>query len=188
MATRERVSLSEQQLMDCAWGADPADDGSAAACDGGDAAVAISYVAKRGGAASTEEYEYEGRPGWCRLEGTRVAARMKGFSRLPRYDDRAIKEALVTRGPLTVAMDASWDSIAFYSGGIYQESRCMSKPGELDHSVVLVGYGRDPVQGAYWLIRNSWGDLWGDRGYVKVSAENGACGVTADALYAVADA
>ena len=32
--------------------------------------------------------------------------------------------------------------------------------------VQLVGYGTN-----YWLIKNSWGEDWGDNGYMKVSRD-----------------
>lgn len=51
----------------------------------------------------------------------------------------------------------------------------------LDHAVVAVGYGvtQDSVQ--YWIIKNSWGDLWGENGYVRtirdVDGKEFICGV-----------
>jgi cathepsin L len=35
-------------------------------------------------------------------------------------------------------------------------------------AVQLVGYGTDPQDGDYWLLRNSWGNWWGDAGYIKL--------------------
>jgi hypothetical protein len=49
-----------------------------------------------------------------------------------------------------------------------------------------VGYGSSN-QGDYWLIRNSWSDLWGDRGFIKISQDRHGCGVPTDTMYAVVD-
>ncbi len=39
----------------------------------------------------------------------------------------------------------------------------------LDHAVVVVGYSFNvPGIQNHWLIRNSWGIAWGDRGYVAL--------------------
>ena len=41
----------------------------------------------------------------------------------------------------------------------------------------MVGYGTDPTEGDYWIIRNSWGTWWGENGYMKLKREADApCG------------
>ncbi len=44
-------------------------------------------------------------------------------------------------GPVAVSLDASQPSFKFYSEGVYDEPACLTKRGQLDHAVLLVGYG-----------------------------------------------
>jgi len=59
----------------------------------------------------------------------------------------------------------------------------------LDHGVVVVGYG-DDGKNPYWIIRNSWGSSWGEKGYIRVKrVSNGAgvCGVNLAASYPIVE-
>jgi hypothetical protein len=57
-------------------------------------------------------------------------------------------------------------------------------PKPLDHAVVVVGYGTEQGAGPggadqpFWLIKNSWGEAWGERGYFKLAAGLPAKGKT----------
>lgn len=42
---------------------------------------------------------------------------------------------------------------------------------KVDHAVLAVGYGKD-----YFIVKNSWGYLWGDGGFVKIGVKN-VCGI-----------
>jgi hypothetical protein len=48
-------------------------------------------------------------------------------------------EALFTRGPMTVSVDAGPASFAFYHSGVYTEPTCHTKLDELDHAVIVSG-------------------------------------------------
>ena len=56
----------------------------------------------------------------------------------------------------------------------------------LDHGVLVVGYGTDAASGEeYWLVKNSWNTWWGDQGYFKLAIQDGAgmCGVQMQPVY-----
>ena len=64
-------------------------------------------------------------------------------------------------GTLAIVVDASgWSS---YKSGIY--SGC-GLEYEINHGVNIVGVN---VTGGYWIIRNTWGVRWGERGYMKLA-------------------
>ncbi|KAL4421808.1 hypothetical protein ABPG77_001597 [Micractinium sp. CCAP 211/92] len=185
-ATGQQVSFSEQQIVDCSWGYVPHDPASNLGCDGGNHWAAIGHIVEAGGIALTRDYQYKGQDGYCMANSTGRVGKFKGFARVPRYNDAALREALLSRGPLAISFDASHPSFRFYSGGVYREEQCEYKPSGLDHDILLVGYGSSP-EGDYWEVKNSWSDHWGDGGYFKVSVDNNACGVTTDAVYAMVD-
>ena len=45
-----------------------------------------------------------------------------------------------------------------------------------DHAVLAIGYGEEKGI-PFWIIKNSWGILWGDRGFMKISMKKDFCGV-----------
>lgn len=61
-----------------------------------------------------------------------------------------------------------------YRSGIVDTTSC---PTNIDHAVAMVGYGNENGKD-YWLVRNSWGSGWGDRGHIKIAAHEGVgiCG------------
>ena len=76
-------------------------------------------------------------------------------------DPSAIKEHLITVGPLRALMGIGSQYGGYWDGDIY---RCSDDSG-INHAVVIVGYDD---AGGYWIVKNSWGTGWGDQGYFKV--------------------
>lgn len=174
--TGKLVSLSEQNLVDCsrAYGT--------YGCSGAWMADAYQYVLDNGGIESEANYPYTAQDDQpCFYDSRRSAAKITGFKFLPAGDEKALADAVATVGPITVTIDASNPSFQFYSSGIYDEPHCDGN--NLNHAVLLVGYGTEGGQD-YWIIKNSWGTLWGENGYMKIIRnKNNACGIANYTLF-----
>jgi cathepsin L len=170
------VSLSEQNLIDCSGSY--GNNG----CDGGLMDNAFSYIKDNGGIDTEITYPYEGKDDSCRYSPKNNGATDKGFVDIPEGKEDKLQEALATIGPCSVAIDASHESFQFYQTGVYYEPQCDSQ--QLDHGVLVVGYGTEGSGQDYWLVKNSWGTTWGDKGYVKMARnKDNHCGIATTASY-----
>merc|ERR1712178_595308 len=70
---------------------------------------------------------------------------------------------IYTRGPIACGIDAM--PIRDYESGIATE-----KSSSTDHVISVVGWGTDTTEGLYWIVRNSWGEYWGESGFVRVKS------------------
>ena len=89
----------------------------------------------------------------CRYNPAYNSADDTGYVDIPRGDENALKAAVASVGPVSVAIDASHSSFQFYHTGVYVEPACSST--KLDHGVLVVGYGTENGQD-YWLVKNRY--------------------------------
>jgi cathepsin L len=54
--------------------------------------------------------------------------------------------------------------------------------------VLVVGYGVDPEEGPFWIIKNEWGRNWGDGGYMLMQRGQKKCSIAELASYPCAKA
>lgn len=97
-----------------------------------------------------------------RSRSLRIAGYTKPTRSLRNID--SVKEAL-QRGPLVTTLQVYSDFIA-YGGGVYKHTTGEVMGG---HAISIVGYD-DNKQA--WIIRNSWGEEWGEKGFGYVSYED----------------
>jgi len=170
--------FSQQELMDCSW---PQGNN---ACDGGEDFRSYQWIMSNGGISFKSNYgPYLMADAPCRANATKPDAQIASYVNITMGDETALMDALVNYGPISVSIDASHDSLSFYASGVYVEPLCGNKPEDMDHAVLLVGYGTDPQNGPYWIIKNSWSTHWGDEGYVKISRVDNMCGVETSSTY-----
>ncbi|CAI5940046.1 unnamed protein product [Closterium sp. NIES-64] len=95
---------------------------------------------------------------------------------------------LVTKGAHTATHGAQWRAGVMMQRrrGIYNDAGCAAA-GVVDHSVLVMGYSIT-AEGAYWILRNSWGATWGMQGYMQMAFGGGIgiCGIhSVPAIYPI---
>ncbi|ETK71286.1 hypothetical protein F441_21929 [Phytophthora nicotianae CJ01A1] len=93
----------------------------------------------------------------------------------------------VTSGPVTANIDATGDGFRHYAGGIYDAKDCLSDGDEVNHAVVVVGFGETDAGEKFWIIRNTWGTMWGEDGYMRIARGSGVGNYGPCNLYVYAD-
>merc|ERR1711936_320985 len=177
-STGKLVSLSEQNLIDCSR------KEHNLGCMGGLMDNAFKYVIANHGIDSEASYPYNATTGkTCKFNQTNIGANITSFKDIPRNSEMDLQKASATIGPIPVAIDASRPTFHFYKSGVYHDHKCSST--HLDHGVLVVGYGTEENKD-YWLVKNSWGATWGEKGYIKMARnKKNACGIATQASYPV---
>ena len=171
--TGQLVKLSEQNLIDC----NKDEDYGNWACQGGDMVTVYNYIINKAhGINSASYYRYKGKEGTkCSYNSDKSAAAIQDYVQIQTGDEYILMLALAKYGPLAIAVDASLASFQHYESGVYDDPTCSEN---INHAVVLVGYGNDSTGGDYWLVKNSWGAGYGEKGYIRIARNRGnLCGI-----------
>ena len=171
------LSFSEQQLVDCS--VSYGDNG----CSGGLMDYAFLYAIDNG-ICTEDEVPYNGAEGTC--TACTSAASISDCIDVTSRNQLHLKEA-VSIGPVSVAIEADTSTFQLYKGGVISSDACGTN---LDHGVLVVGYGTESDGTMYWTVKNSWGPSWGEDGYVKIarsesSFDSGICGIALQPSYPV---
>jgi len=171
LATGELAALSEQQLVDCSKGN--------SGCKGG--LMDSAFTELESSALCFEDcYPYEGEQAACRLQECQAAmpaGSVVGYVDVETGNETALMSA-VAQSPVSVAVDADIAIWTSYNSGIVT-GKCGTR---LDHGVLAVGYGTEGGVD-YWKVKNSWGDAWGEAGYIRLQRGMNQCGIADEASY-----
>lgn len=185
------VHVSPQQMVEC--------DARNCQCYGGWMHKAYEWVIDNGGIAAEGDYPYcvpplgtcivcnapgtspkdcPMKPDYCNTtcRSAESSVKITGWEKLDSEDEDVIAAYLIKNGPLAIAVNANW--WAFYRSGISNPFFCSGD--RLNHAVLLVGFGQARTafgkMKKYWIISNSWGEKWGENGYIRLARGNGKCG------------
>ena len=168
--TSEVVSLSEQELVDCAGGC-YGNHG----CDGGLSDQAFDYI--KDNQLSTEQaYPYKGINQLCNGNNLHKPNRMaiQSYTFISPGSVYGLLDAIVV-GVVSVSIEVQDDFMSYSSGVYHNDTDCGAR---LNHAVAAVGYNIQ-TDDPYFIVRNSWGADWGQQGYINMAVAKGAgtCGI-----------
>ncbi|XP_065886619.1 testin-2-like [Dysidea avara] len=168
--TGKLVPVSMEELIDCCH-YNP--------CRSVSVESPFTCVHNIGGICSEKSYKHDTKC-VCHNNTCTPIGTVNGSCMVPRGNETAL-QAAVAKQPVMVMVDASLQSFQLYKSGIYYESNCSST--KLDHNMLLVGYGESST-GEYWIVKNSWGIEWGEKGYILMARNrNNNCGIATMAEY-----
>lgn len=124
------------------------------------------------------EYPYTAVEGKCKFDSGNAVGWFSKIIEGKQGDEDRLKKLIATHCPCSVGIDARNASFQLYKGGINDDPECSKH--EMNHTIGAVGYGSE--NGIYYfIIRNSWGQSWGEAGFGLVIRNRGdLCGLAQD--------
>ncbi|CAF1360292.1 unnamed protein product [Adineta steineri] len=174
------IDFSAQQIADCSSNGNNG-------CSGGNFPPSVRYLLGQGGKIATEaSYPYAGKKQTCNTNNlNQIDLGNIEYGAIPEGDEKNLAEVLMNYGPIFIGLDADSKRFMFYKSGVLQIKNCPTRRQDMDHAMVVVGYGYDNIlKIPYWIIKNSWGTKWGEHGYLRLAKDSGnMCGIASMAYY-----
>ena len=187
------TKLSEQQIVDCST---IKNGGPNMGVNGGQIAPTLEWIGKTGGLCTEQAYPYVSGTttvtGTCQKTCSKVSgSAVQSVVNVKPKSDADMMTAL-SKTVVSIGIQANEPTFQLYKSGVFTGA-CGSS---LDHAVALTGYGT--VNGLdYYILRNSWGQSWGQSGYMLIGKGNdpatgkpynngaGECGLLMEGSYPV---
>jgi len=166
------TNLAEQQLVDCGYNGHDMNG-----CNGANTGSYVEWMVNNAKGQYNHEADYkyldrepnlkcQNKPYWN--GGSKVNAPVVDYW----CDETKLKGLVYKYGAVATHIYASDPGFGNYKSGVFNACSTSS----INHAVVVVGYGTENGN-PYWIVKNSWGDNWGDKGYIKMYRGNKICGI-----------
>jgi len=192
--TRPDINLPVQFLLNC---------GNAGTCEGGDQYAAYKFIKESGGIPFDTCLAYEA----CSHNSPQEVCQNRNFNCIPQnicrtstqegniaitsYPNVTIEKyyalyghinmmtEIYKNGPIACAINCV--PIMDYRGGIVNMPKAET---ETDHVISIVGWGYDGKR-QYWIVRNSWGEFWGELGFFRIFLGDNQLGIEGNCAAAI---
>lgn len=172
IAGNEQIIMSEQELVDCS--SETGNEG----CNGGWYFWSYDWL-KTNFTMKESDYPYTAVDGNCNYDASKGVTEVSSYGRTIGTNKNL---AQLYQQPVNVAVAAGNAVFGSYQSGIVTaDAGC---PTQIDHAIVAVGWGEENgVQ--YYIVRNSWGEGWGEDGYIRIATSGGlgVCGINQYVYY-----
>ncbi|GMR55630.1 hypothetical protein PMAYCL1PPCAC_25825, partial [Pristionchus mayeri] len=166
------VDLSEQFVMDCSSHPGGLNYG----CSGGWVENIFSWLKENNrGIPTRTDVPYLVRNGVCPANSVTDQWKtyyIKNYTIGPIGDEDELRYLINDIGPFTSSIEGT--TLLSYKQGIFNPSSCGNPNYSALHTVAVLGYGIEEGN-RYWLVRNSWGDWWGEEGYFRIARGVNKC-------------
>ncbi|XP_075707555.1 dipeptidyl peptidase 1 [Rhinoderma darwinii] len=175
--------LSTQQVVSCS--------NYSQACDGGFPYLISGKYIQDFGIVEESDLPYTGTTSPCALKDGYYKYYSSEYHYVGGFyggcNEAYMKYELVLGGPLAISFEV-YDDFMYYTEGVYHHTGLADRfnPFQLtNHAVLLVGYGVDSKSGEkYWIVKNSWGESWGEEGYFRIRRGTNECAIESIAVSA----
>ena len=106
-------------------------------------------------------------------ESKMISHRAGGYYSIPSKDEYEICRDIYHWGPCSSGFVIYEDFLDWDGKGVYEWDKVSEIVG--GHAIVLMGWGEEENGKKYWIVRNSWGKEWGDKGYFKMLRGQNHC-------------
>lgn len=109
-------------------------------------------------------------------------------------NEELMMKEIFENGPIIVAMNAT-PELYYYNSGVFHSNIKMVeginlkniKPWEYtNHAVTIIGWGEEVINEEvvkYWIVKNSWGEEWGEKGYFRIQRGVDMSSIEAQSVY-----
>ena len=109
----------------------------------------------------------------------KVAATISSYERVSQDEDQMAAYLVKNASPYQLVLMLNGCNFI-----IHISNPKVCNPAGLDHGVLIVGYGVENST-KFWIIKNSWGEDWGEQGYYRIVRGVGKCGLNRMVVHSV---
>jgi len=142
--------------------------------------TSFEYVRDNKGIDTNASYPYTAVDGNCVYVASGKGASIDSYVNVPPNENALLKAILIS--PVATAVMVTYD-FQLYSSGVFNDSSCTNQ--EIEHGILVVGYGVTSQSEKYWILKNTWATSWGMQGYMLLERGYDRCGVADMCSYPV---